>query len=64
MSTDTATIKRIQQKLGTAADGIMGPATLRAICSAIGIPAPAQLPQWPTQAPGALGYQHLRQARV
>lgn len=55
MSTDTATIKRIQQKLGTAADGIMGPATLRAICSAIGIPAPAQVPQWPTQAQVRLG---------
>lgn len=55
MSTDTATIKRIQQKVGTAADGIIGPATLKAICSALGIAAPAKVPVWPSQAQVRLG---------
>lgn len=40
-------IRRIQQHLGVAADGIMGPGTLRAISSALGI---APVPLWPTQA--------------
>ena len=38
MSADTATIKRIQQKVGVAADGIIGPKTLAAISAALGIP--------------------------
>ena len=34
MSSDTATIKKIQQKVGVTADGIMGPRTLAAISAA------------------------------
>ena len=40
-------IRQIQQKLGLAADGIMGPQTLTAITRALGITTP---PCWPTQA--------------
>lgn len=41
-------IRQIQQKLGVTADGIIGPITIEAICSALSIsPAP---PMWPTQA--------------
>lgn len=40
-------IRLIQQKLGVPADGIMGPRTLRAISSALGI---REIPSWPTQA--------------
>ncbi len=40
-------IRQIQQKLGVAADGIMGPQTLTAITKALGITTP---PCWPTQA--------------
>lgn len=55
MNTDTATVKRIQQKVGTAADGIMGPLTLKAICTALGIAAPGKVPEWPSQAQVRLG---------
>ena len=55
MNTDTATIKRIQQKVGAVADGIIGPVTLRAICTALGIPGPEQVPVWPSQAQVRLG---------
>lgn len=41
-------IKQIQRKVGVAADGIVGPLTVEAICSALQVPAPA--PTWPTQA--------------
>lgn len=41
------TICRIQQHLGLAQDGIIGPITLRAISSALGI---GKAPVWPTQA--------------
>ncbi len=41
------TIRRIQQKVGVAADGIIGPQTLTAIGRALGISTP---PPWPTQA--------------
>lgn len=50
MSADTATIKKIQQKVGVAADGIIGPKTLAAISAALGIPAAQDSPRWPTQA--------------
>ncbi len=40
-------IRRIQKKLGVAADGIIGPQTLAAISKVLGLPA---LPIWPTQA--------------
>ena len=40
------TIRNIQQHLGVAADGIMGPQTLRAIASALGVRA---IPRWPAQ---------------
>ncbi len=40
-------IRRIQQKLGVNADGIMGPQTLAAISRALDI---TPLPHWPTQA--------------
>lgn len=39
-------IIRIQQHLGLAADGIIGPRTLRAICTALGL---ADSPAWPSQ---------------
>ena len=41
------TVRRIQQHLGLAQDGIIGPLTLRAICSALGV---REVPTWPTQA--------------
>lgn len=40
-------IRRIQQHLGVPADGIIGPCTLRAISSALGI---REIPSWPSQA--------------
>ena len=40
-------IRRIQQHLGVSVDGIMGPCTLRAISSALGI---KDIPCWPSQA--------------
>lgn len=41
-------IKQIQRKVGVAADGIIGPLTVEAVCAALKIPqAP---PVWPTQA--------------
>ena len=40
-------IRRIQSHLGISADGIIGPQTLRAISSALGI---QEIPAWPTQA--------------
>lgn len=40
-------IRQIQQKLGIAADGVMGPQTLAAVSKALGITNP---PLWPTQA--------------
>lgn len=40
-------IRLIQQHLGVSADGIIGPQTLRAITSALGI---REIPAWPTQA--------------
>lgn len=40
-------IRRIQQKVGVTADGVMGPQTLTAISKALGITTP---PLWPTQA--------------
>ncbi len=40
-------LKRIQQKLGVEADGILGPRTLAAMNKALGI---AEPPLWPTQA--------------
>ncbi len=40
-------LRRIQQKLGVEADGILGPRTLAAMNKALGIVAP---PVWPTQA--------------
>lgn len=39
-------IRRIQEHLGEKPDGIIGPRTLRAICSALGL---AAVPSWPTQ---------------
>ena len=42
-----AEIKRIQSHLGCTPDGIIGPKTLAAISSALGIPG---VPEWPTQA--------------
>lgn len=39
----------IQKKIGVAADGIIGPQTIRALNNALGI-TPARKPQWPTQA--------------
>ena len=41
------TIRHIQEHLGIVADGIMGPQTLGAISSALGL---RQIPRWPTQA--------------
>lgn len=41
-------IKQIQRKVGVAADGIVGPLTVEALCSALQIPPAA--PVWPTQA--------------
>ena len=41
------TIQQIQQHLGVPADGIMGPQTLRAISTALGI---KERPVWPGQA--------------
>ncbi len=40
-------LKRIQRKLGVAADGVLGPCTLCALNKALGIVEP---PTWPTQA--------------
>ena len=42
-----AEIKRIQSHLGCTPDGVIGPKTLAAISSALGIPT---APEWPTQA--------------
>ncbi|MBR1981841.1 MAG: M15 family metallopeptidase [Akkermansia sp.] len=39
-------IRRIQQKLGVAADGVVGPETLQAISRELGI---RPVPQWPAQ---------------
>ncbi len=41
------TLRRIQQKLGVEADGVLGPRTLAAISKALGIVGP---PAWPTEA--------------
>ena len=41
-------IKQIQHKVGVAEDGIIGPITIEAICSALHVPAAP--PLWPTQA--------------
>lgn len=41
------TIKRIQRAVGEAPDGIVGPNTIAAIASALGIP---RAPEWPSQA--------------
>lgn len=41
-------IKQIQRKVGVADDGIVGPLTVEAICSALKLPAAP--PLWPTQA--------------
>lgn len=41
-------IKQIQRKVGVVDDGIVGPLTVEAICSALQLPAAA--PLWPTQA--------------
>lgn len=40
-------IKQIQRKVGVVADGIVGPLTVEAICTALSISAPP--PIWPTQ---------------
>ncbi len=40
-------LKRIQQKLGVEADGVLGPRTMAALNKALGI---AEPPLWPTQA--------------
>lgn len=40
-------IKQIQRHVGVAADGIIGPRTVEALCSALSIPAPP--PVWPSQ---------------
>lgn len=40
-------IRNIQQHLGITADGIIGPLTLRAISSALGV---QEIPTWPSQA--------------
>lgn len=40
-------IKRIQQKLGVTADGIIGPITIQALQNALGV---LPVPIWPTQA--------------
>ncbi len=42
-----ASLRRIQKKIGVAADGILGPQTLTALHKALGIAVP---PVWPTQA--------------
>ena len=42
-------IKRIQEKIGVQADGIIGPRTIQALNTELGITPPRQ-PQWPTQA--------------
>lgn len=41
-------IKQIQRKVGVTADGIIGPVTVEALCSALKLPEPP--PIWPTQA--------------
>lgn len=43
------TIRRIQQKVGVTADGIIGPQTLSAISRALCIPETPLAPVWPTQ---------------
>lgn len=43
------TIRRIQQKVGVTADGIIGPDTLNAICRALSLPTAAAAPIWPDQ---------------